>query len=159
MRDIPSRDRVRIETLIYILALSLPNVLLYPNLPSIAINMADQLAQLTPAELSKMPSMRPPPGAVIDFDGPNPLERTTITVTSTFMGIALFFVSIRAYTKVKIYGKGSWDDRKYLTSIQFQSRRSITDPSVVTCALGLVSSLIIFVFLRSLTQAPERHAP
>ena len=75
--------------------------------------MADQVAKLSSAELSQMPSIPPPPGVTIDFDGPNPLETTNITVTSVFMGIAFLFVGIRAYTKIKIYKKGSWDDRKF----------------------------------------------
>lgn len=75
--------------------------------------MASQLLQLDPAELSKTPSVSPPPGAAIDFEGPNPLEATTIIIASVFMGLAYFFVGIRAYTKIKIYGKGSWDDRRF----------------------------------------------
>ena len=75
--------------------------------------MAAQLAKLGPAELSKLPSMPPPAGATIDFGGPNPLETTIISVTSVFIGLAIMFVGIRAYTKIKINRKGSWDDRKF----------------------------------------------
>ena len=74
--------------------------------------MANQLSQLNPAELSQMPSGPPSPGATIDFDGPNPMGTTMITATSVFMGLAFLFVGIRAYTKIKVYGRGSWDDRK-----------------------------------------------
>ena len=74
--------------------------------------MAGQLAQLDPAELSKLPSVAPPPGATIDFDGPNPLKGTLVTVTAVFMGLAFLFVGIRAYTKIKIKGSWSWDDCK-----------------------------------------------
>ncbi|CAD6593000.1 MAG: hypothetical protein ASARMPREDX12_006648 [Alectoria sarmentosa] len=73
--------------------------------------MAAQLAKLGPAELSKLPSMPPPAGATIDFGGPNPLETTIISVTSVFIGLAIMFVGIRAYTKIKINRKGSWDDQ------------------------------------------------
>lgn len=79
--------------------------------------MADQLAQLGPAELSKLPSMPLPPGATVDFDGPNPLGTTAITVTSVFIGIAFSFVGIRAYTKINIHRRGSWDDRKFSTYV------------------------------------------
>lgn len=89
--------------------------------------MADQLAQLGPAELSKLPSMPLPPGATVDFDGPNPLGTTAITVTSVFIGIAFSFVGIRAYTKINIHRRGSWDD--------------------LTCALGLISTLLFWVVL------------
>lgn len=75
--------------------------------------MAGQLAQLDPAELSKSPSVSPPPGAIIDFDGPNPLETTIISVTTGFMGLAFLFVGIRVYTKTKIKGSWSWDDGKF----------------------------------------------
>ena len=74
--------------------------------------MAAQLAQLSPAELSKLPSMPLPAGATIDFGGPNPLKTTIISVTSVFIGLALLLVGIRAYTKIKINRSGSWDDRK-----------------------------------------------
>jgi len=75
--------------------------------------MADQLAHLDPALLSKMPSVPPPPGATVDFNGQNPLEATAITVTSVFMGLAFFFVGMRACTKMKTYSKRSWDDGKF----------------------------------------------
>ena len=75
--------------------------------------MASQFSQLSPAALSKTPAVSPPPGVTSNFDGPNPLEATIITVTSVFMGLAFFFVGIRAYTKIKIYGRGSWDDRNF----------------------------------------------
>lgn len=75
--------------------------------------MADQLAHLDPALLSKMPSVPPPPGATVDFNGKNPLEATAITVTSVFMGLAFFFVAIRACTKIKTYSKTSWDDGEF----------------------------------------------
>ena len=74
--------------------------------------MAEQLAQLSQAQLSQMPSVPPPPGAIIDFDGPNPLGKTTITVTSVFIGLAIFFTAIRACTKLKAWSRRSWDDGK-----------------------------------------------
>ena len=88
--------------------------------------MADQLSQLSPAELSQMPSIPPPPGATIDFDGPNLLGTTSITVTSVFMGLAFVFLGIRAYTKIKIYRKGSWDDRKFASCVA-RERQKLTD--------------------------------
>ena len=74
--------------------------------------MADQLAQLSPAELSKLPSMPVPAGLTVDFDGPNPLETTIISVTSVFIGLAVLFVGMRAYTKIIVNRRASWDDRK-----------------------------------------------
>ena len=75
--------------------------------------MANQLSQLNPTELSKLPSVSPPQGATIDFNRPNPLEATIITVTSVFMGLAFLFVGVRSYAKIKIHGKGSWDDGRF----------------------------------------------
>ena len=69
------------------------------------------LDQLDPAELGKLPSTIPPPGKVVDFDGANPLETTSITVTSVFIILSLVFIGVGAYTKIKILRKGSWDDR------------------------------------------------
>ena len=75
--------------------------------------MADQLAQLDPAQLSKTPTVSLPPGTTINFDEPNPLETTIVTVSSVFMGLAFLFVAIRAYTKIKEYSRRSWDDGKF----------------------------------------------
>lgn len=76
--------------------------------------MADQLAKLDPIQLSKMSSANPPPGVTVDFDGQNPLETISIAVTSVFIGLAIFFVAIRACVKMKKYSKTSWDDGKTL---------------------------------------------
>lgn len=80
---------------------------------SFPLKMADKLAHLNPALLSKMSSVPPPLGATVDFDGKNPLEATAITVTSVFMGLAFFFVGIRACTKMKTYSKRFWDDGRF----------------------------------------------
>ena len=101
--------------------------------------MADQLAKLDPAQLSKMPSVAPPPGATVDFNGQNPLETTSIAVTSVFMGLAFFFVAIRACTKMKEYNRSSWDDGR--THIDIVERITADIPTV-TCAIGLVGSTI-----------------
>ena len=80
--------------------------------------MAGQFAQLDPTQLSRTPSVPPPTGVIVDFDRPNPLEKTVITVTSVFMGLAFFFAGIRSYTKIKRYSRRSWDDgriRPYTT--------------------------------------------
>ncbi|KAG6990990.1 hypothetical protein G7Y79_00059g091750 [Physcia stellaris] len=101
--------------------------------------MADQLAKLDPAQLSKMPSVAPPPGATVDFNGQNPLETTSIAVTSVFMGLAFFFVAIRACTKMKEYNRRSWDD--------------------VTCAIGLLGTLAYWIvfLLQVVNEGFGRH--
>ena len=76
--------------------------------------MADQLSNLDPTQLSKISSISPPPGAKVDFGGQNPLGTVSIAVTSVFIGLALFFVAIRALVKIKKYSKKSWDDGKTL---------------------------------------------
>ena len=75
--------------------------------------MAGQYAQMDPVQLSKTPTVPPPPGATINFDEPNPLQKTIITVTSVFMGLSFFFVGIRAYVKLMKYSRKSWDDGKF----------------------------------------------
>lgn len=76
--------------------------------------MATQLAQLTPAELANTPTVPPPPGVTPNFDGLTSLQTAIIAVTSVFVGITLVFMGVRTYSKIKIFGKGSWDDGKYL---------------------------------------------
>ena len=75
--------------------------------------MAGQFAQLDPTQLSRTPSVPPPTGVTVDFDSPNPLEKTIITVPSVFMGLAFIFVGIRSYTKIKKYSRRSWDDGRF----------------------------------------------
>ena len=72
--------------------------------------MAGQFAQLDPAQLSRKPSVPTPTSVIVDYDRPNPLEKTTITVTSVFVGLAFFFAGIRSYIKIKRYIRRSWDD-------------------------------------------------
>lgn len=67
-----------------------------------------------PAVLSSIPAMQPPPGAVVDFNAPNPWQKISVSVTSVFIALALVSVGVRAYTKTRIVGKGSWDDCKTL---------------------------------------------
>ena len=76
--------------------------------------MADLLGQIDPAVLASTPSMKPPDGAVADFDGPMLWRTTGISITSVFLALALGFVAIRVYTKTIIVGKGSWDDCEFL---------------------------------------------
>ena len=75
--------------------------------------MAEQLSQLDPVQLSQMPTVPPPPGEIVDFDKPNPQEIMIITVISVFIGLAILFVGIRAYTKAKQYSRRSWDDGEF----------------------------------------------
>lgn len=68
-------------------------------------------------------SMQPPKGVAVNIDGPNPWQYTAVTVTSTFVALALLFGSIRAYTKVYILRKSSWDDCKPLKGDHELSRQ------------------------------------
>ena len=101
--------------------------------------MASQLAQLDPAQLSKLPTIPPPPGGTIDFDGPNPLETSNITVTTVFMGLAFLLVGIRAYTKIKIKGSWSWDDRKIHACIT-RGGQTLTHTDSNVCAWSCESN-------------------
>ncbi|KAL8658966.1 MAG: hypothetical protein Q9202_007346 [Teloschistes flavicans] len=59
-----------------------------------------------------MPSLQPPPGLKVDSDAPDTLAPTIYAATPIFIALAFLFVSLRAYTKIMIVGKASWDDRK-----------------------------------------------
>ena len=91
--------------------------------------MAAQPAEMDPAKLSELPSVPAPPGSISDLDGPNPLKTTIITVTTVFMGLALLFMGIRAYTKIKIKGRWSWDDGKFNTTY-LQYLRNVNRPQI-----------------------------
>ncbi|KAI4224944.1 MAG: hypothetical protein L6R36_004303 [Xanthoria steineri] len=100
--------------------------------------MADLLGQIDPAVLASTPSMKPPDGAVADFDGPMPWRTTGVSITSVFLALALMFAAVRVYTKTIIVGKGSLDD--------------------LTCGLGLLSTIALWiVFLLVITQGFGRH--
>ncbi|KAL8942173.1 MAG: hypothetical protein Q9216_001820 [Gyalolechia sp. 2 TL-2023] len=62
------------------------------------------------SELYQIPAAAPPPGAIVDFSGKNPLKGSMIAVVSVFMGLTFVFVGVRAYTKIKIHRRWSWDD-------------------------------------------------
>lgn len=76
--------------------------------------MADLLGQIDPAVLASTPSMMPPNGTVVDFDGAMPWLNTGVSVTSVFLSLALVFMGIRVYTKTIIVGKGYLDDCEFL---------------------------------------------
>ncbi|KAI4270032.1 MAG: hypothetical protein LQ337_006936 [Flavoplaca oasis] len=71
--------------------------------------------------LAQMPAGLPPPGVIPDFDGPNPLSYTILGVATTFVGLTLFFLGIRMYTKTKILRRWTWDDATSILAWLMQS--------------------------------------
>lgn len=79
--------------------------------------MADQIAQITqldPDILESLPTIQPPDGVQVDFNGPHPRQKTEIVATTVFITAMLVLVGIRAWTKLRKLCKTSWDDGKYL---------------------------------------------
>lgn len=72
--------------------------------------MSSNPALLNASALAQIPAMSPPPGVRFDFNGPNPLSYTITTVASVFVGLALFFLGIRTYAKIRIHRHWTWDD-------------------------------------------------
>ncbi|KAL8721474.1 MAG: hypothetical protein Q9225_001853 [Loekoesia sp. 1 TL-2023] len=90
--------------------------------------MPDQnagLSQLDPTALRSISSGKPPKGVTVDFDAANRWEKTVDVVTSVFMALAIISVGIRAYTKSRILGRGTWDD--------------------LTCAFGLLDYILYWL--------------
>ncbi|KAL8979144.1 MAG: hypothetical protein Q9205_005450 [Flavoplaca limonia] len=87
---------------------------------------------LDDSALAQTPAKPPPPGVIPDFNGPNPLSYTILGVASTFVGLTLFFLGIRTYTKSTILRRWTWDD--------------------VTCGIGLIATLIYWIICIELVE-------
>ena len=90
--------------------------------------------------LAQIPAGLPPPGVIPDFNGPNPLSYTILGVASTFVGLTLFFLGIRTYTKTTILRRWTWDDGTF-HQLSLQTFAILANDSPVTCGIGLVSRL------------------
>ena len=75
--------------------------------------MAALLDSLTPQELdalSGVPALAPPPGVQSNFVNPQNQSLSFYIVTSILFVAMVIFFSNRAYTKLFIVRKYSWDD-------------------------------------------------
>ncbi|KAL8810238.1 MAG: hypothetical protein Q9200_002737 [Gallowayella weberi] len=71
---------------------------------------AKAIEQLPPSLLQSQPAGSPPPGVLPNFGDPPTLVPPILGVGTSFLALALFCFSIRAWTKLTIIRKFSWDD-------------------------------------------------
>ena len=95
-------------------------------------------AEMVPSDVFKQPFHPPPPGVLLDYSHPQTQGRVMTITSSVFLGIMIVFVSIRAYTKLLIVRKITWDDR--MSTYAFKSNRinSKLKSATVTCLIGFV---------------------
>lgn len=70
------------------------------------------IEQLPPALLQTLPAGTPPPGVQSNFVDPPTLVPAVLGVGASFLVLALFCFVIRAWTKLSINKRCSWDDCK-----------------------------------------------
>lgn len=91
---------------------------------------------MSSSDILSQPFYPPPPGVVPNQLDPQTRGRDLTITCSVFLGIMITFVSIRAYTKLWIMRKVTWDDRMSLCSVNLiNSKLKI---AAVTCLIGFV---------------------
>ena len=90
--------------------------------------------------LAQIPAGLPPFGVIPDFNGPNPLSYIITGVASTSVGLTLFFLGIRMYTKTTILRRWTWDDGAF-HQLSLQTFGLLANDNPVTCGIGLVSTV------------------
>ena len=73
------------------------------------------LPSVNPANLKdpaflRLPALDPPPGVVSDFIHPENKGQVLVAVNGVLSALMLIFIVVRAYTKVVLTKKLSWDD-------------------------------------------------
>lgn len=66
-----------------------------------------------PANLAGLPAGKAPPGVIPNFANPYTDGPTLIAVGGVFTALALIFVAVRIYTKLRLVGKWSPDDSEF----------------------------------------------
>ena len=74
---------------------------------------AQSIERIPPALLQTLPTKAPPPGILSNFVNPPTLVPAVLGVGTAFLILALICFSLRAWTKLAINKRCSWDDCKY----------------------------------------------
>lgn len=80
-------------------------------------SISTDLSKLPPEvlqQLSNMPSIPPPPGVIPNFQNPETSKNTQIISTGFILGLVVIFFFNRAYAKVFLMRKLTWDDATLL---------------------------------------------
>ena len=73
------------------------------------------MSQISPASLNdpnflQLPALKPPPGIIPNFGHPRNRGPVLIIVNGVLLALMMTFIALRAYTKLAIVRKFSWDD-------------------------------------------------
>ena len=116
---------------------------------------AQAIKQMPPSLLQTLPAGSPPPGIQPNFEDPPTLVPALLGVGAAFLALAVFCFSIRAWTKLTINKKFSWDDRTYSKCcvrlselLECSANRFLP----VTCSLGFVG---VCTLKRKTRTAPD----
>ena len=115
-------------------------------------------ADMSSSDVYNRPFYPPPPGVVPNLYNPQTRGRDLTITCSIFLGIMISFVSIRAYTKLWIVRKVTWDDRMSpcaINSIQQQANHRGSDVSYRICMNKLERAFSILANHRP-SIAPHR---
>lgn len=61
-------------------------------------------------DLSKLPALKPPPGATPDFQHANGVVTAIIVVNAVFLVLMAIFLAARIYVKIALIRGFWWDD-------------------------------------------------
>ena len=64
-------------------------------------------------DLSKIPTMMPPPGAVVDFNSPENRAVLYIATCSVLVPLTALFVTAKLCMRIFVVRKLAWDDCKH----------------------------------------------
>lgn len=72
--------------------------------------MSSLLSMLTPEQWASIPLLQPPAGVVSNFVNPENENRHLLAVTSLLLAILAIVFANRAYCKIAIVRRFTWDD-------------------------------------------------
>ena len=70
-------------------------------------------------DLSKVPSMLPPPGVLSNFANPTPLAGPMIAISTTTAVLAVTLLSARLYSNIRITRSAGYDDLTCIAGVMF----------------------------------------
>lgn len=96
--------------------------------------------------LSKIPTLKPPPGVKSNFVDPPSLANAIIAVSVVFLALMLIALTVRIYTKWILLRSLWWDDCECQIGCQYADLKTQADP---ICKDTALIAAVSFVMLKS----------
>lgn len=106
------------------------------------------MSQQASASLLQLPALAPPPGVIPNFTNPENRGPTLVIVGAILLGLVVIAMANRAYTKLRIIRKASWDD----LTVALAGASAIVWYSLCVLSKGSWASCIQQVFTDSPSQ-------